>query len=360
MYHDYSTVLKGTLAVKAEPREEDTEDDEAIVAVGAPFLAQEWSGESSISSGSTENPSKVVALPIGQINAQLIEAWQNDEEDDEGAAPEVSNEPQLNDVAMGSNLLFGDNAEMLFDQGDFNANNLDFGNNRNQGFDLNPFGANFSQAANFSSFSPAQGGPQYGAANNNSGTTSMGNYFPNQAFSNNMSGQGFGNDFGAFGNPYQGMGYSANPFAAPGNNPGYFDSAENTLSGFPPNNYEGQATNNTPKDKDRNADKGGFGAASSSQAQQGRVSRNGRRKEASGQNTIKQEKPANSAGQSQGGSATMAATSASFNPSLSAYGQSGENGFNEANQTGVEDWLNNDIDWNEYLDDFNGNLGAGL
>ena len=56
------------------------DNDDEIVAIGAPFLAQESSGESvsSAFSDSSEFPSKVVALPIGQANAERIEAWQNE------------------------------------------------------------------------------------------------------------------------------------------------------------------------------------------------------------------------------------------------------------------------------------------
>ena len=310
----YSTTLTDQVEIKAESEDVDMEpigsdvsdqdaegdqDDDAIVAVGAPFLAQEWSGESSMSSGSTEIPSKVVALPIGQLNAQVIEDWQNqlDSENDEGGqdsnyaaaiedndAQLFADTPQLNNIAMGNDLMFGNGADTLFDQSAFD--NMDFGNIDDPGFDLgnldftkpesgapadssmpanygmfnNPFDSNFPQTAGFGGFNPTQGAPQYGAANNGGGTNSM-NYNPsNQAYLNNMGGPGFGSGFGSFG---QGMGYLENPYGG------------RSLADFPLYNYD--VTANTPKGGDRNANKKGYGAASSSQAQQGGVSRNGRR-----------------------------------------------------------------------------------
>ena len=168
------------------------DNDDEIVAIGAPFLAQESSGESlsSAFSDSSEFPSKVVALPIGQANAELIEAWQKHNEMSSGNfghgqnssyAPtpgdgsaqlhsfpgQYDNGPvdssyapisadgndqnhsfpvqNVNGFVDNSRMLLGNDNGMLSNHGGFN--NFNFGNNSDAGFGMDNLGFANSEAA---------------------------------------------------------------------------------------------------------------------------------------------------------------------------------------------------------------------
>ena len=401
---------EGRAEVKSEVAEVDDyandtdmdEDDEDIVAIGAPFLAQEWSGESvsSASSDSTAIPSKVVALSVGQANAELIEEWQNNEMSGrlgygqnssyastpaDGSVPLHSSRGQHDNGADDSSMtMFGHDNGMLLNHGGFN--NLNFDNNGDPGFGMgnlgfaNPSvavkrgdGAQFddSNVADYSAFrSPfdfdinqtgdqgdgisAKDGYQYGSAIHNSGNVSQ-TINPVNLHIPSNGGHDFSGSFGRFGPSNEGMGYMESSFAPPSTNMAFNNSTGGHRSGVTASTskHTSHGIDNISKGGVRNASNGGFVAASSSQA--------GRRDDRSEQKSIKQEKSAKQVGQSHADNNSTASISvAPFDPTLPGYDFSGGVGFDESNQNGIPGWLDTqDFDWTEFLNEGDHNPFGG-
>ena len=380
------------------------ENDEDIVAVGAPFLAQEWSGESvsSASSDGTENPSKVITLAVGQTNAEKIEGWPDKEKAsgsngygqnssytptpaDRSAQLHNSRGQYDNGAIENSMMMPGIDNGMLSNHGGFN--NLNYGNYSDAGFGTGNFGfANSPVAvkrgdgaqlddpsvAEYGAFrSPfdfdvnrngdqgggisGNGGYQYGSAihtNGNLGQTIN----PLDLHIPSNGGHNFSDGFGRFGSRNQGTGFTESPFAPSSTNMGFNDSVGGHRSGMA---VSKQKHSNHGNDKDfkggvRNTSSGGFGVASSFQA--------GHRGDGSEQRGLKQEKSAKLAGQAHAGSNSMASMPiAPFDPTLPAYDDlSGGARFNDSNQNDIPDWLAaQEFSWTNYLNEDDHNPFGG-
>lgn len=402
----------GRVEVKSEDADVDDyandtdmdENNEDVVAIGAPFLAQEWSGESvsSVSSNSTEITSRVVALQVGQGNAELIEAWQNNEEISgsndhdqnssyarppaDGSAQLHSHHDQYDDGPVNSSMMmFGNDTEMLSNPGAFN--NQTFGNNYDPGFDMGDLGfANLSAAVNqgdsaqFDNSNVAEygtfqnpcdfdingsgdqgvgisgvGGYQYGSAIRNSGNISQ-TINPLDLHTPGNGGHDFGHGFGQFGPPNQGMGYTGSSFAPPSTNMGFNSSTGGHRPGVAAlaPKHTSHGNDKVSKGGVRNASNGGFGAASSSHA--------GRRDDRSERKGFKQEKSAKQAGQSYTGNNSLAGMPvAPFDQTLPMYDLSSDVKFNNSNQNGIPDWLEGQkFDWTNYLNEDNHDPFGGI